>query len=355
MDETGLSLDDFDFELPEHLIALRPAEPRGSARLVCGTPPGGISFHHIRDLPDLLDGDDLLVFNNTKVIPARLRGVRAGPNQSGQVELLLLQPLNGEATIWVAMAKPLKKLTAGSKLQFGPIIAEVLGRIDEQTCRVSFQWSHQGWQADLDEFGLMPLPPYIERKRSADRQDHFDYQPLLARYPGAVAAPTASLHFDEALMNALSDKKIRSCEVTLHVGAGTFLPVKEDVSKHKMHEEWGEVGAAAMEEIRLTKARHGRVVAVGTTVMRILETVYAMDPLPSNFAGPTNIFLKPGSQFHVCDGLVTNFHLPRSTLLMLVAGFAGTDFVQKLYREAVNHELHFFSYGDASLLWKQKI
>jgi len=164
MDDSGLSLDDFDFELPEHLISLRPAEPRGSARLVVGSPPDDISFHHVRDLPNFLRPDDLLVFNNTKVIPARLRGVRAGPNQSGQVELLLLQPLNAEATQWSAMARPLKKLTPGSKLQFGSIAAEVVGRIDEQTCQVSFQWSPNGWQADLDEFGLMPLPPYIERK-----------------------------------------------------------------------------------------------------------------------------------------------------------------------------------------------
>jgi len=352
MDGAGLSLDDFDFELPEHLISLRPAEPRGSARLVVGSPPDDISFHHVRDLPNFLRPDDLLVFNNTKVIPARLRGVRAGPNQSGQVELLLLQPLNAEATQWSAMARPLKKLTPGSKLQFGSIAAEVVGRIDEQTCQVSFQWSPNGWQADLDEFGLMPLPPYIERKRSADRQDHEDYQPLLAKHPGAVAAPTASLHFDKELMTALSDKQIRACEVTLHVGAGTFLPVKDDVGKHKMHEEWGEVGAGAIHEINQTKARKGRVVAVGTTVMRILETVYAMDPVPPHFAGATDIFLKPGSQFHVCDGLVTNFHLPRSTLLMLVAGFAGTEFVQQLYREAVAKELRFFSYGDASLIWK---
>jgi S-adenosylmethionine:tRNA ribosyltransferase-isomerase len=357
---SSLSLNMFDYELPEELIALRPLAERGFGRLMVGDPQSGIVSSSVSKLPQFLSEGDLLVFNNTQVIPARLRGHKAGEGQFGAVELLLLHPESDDGsftshTEWRAMGRPLKKLHPGQELNFNGLLAKVIKKVDGQHLTVGFSWSDDGWLADLVKHGAMPLPPYIEKKRPADDQDKQDYQPLLAKVPGAVASPTASLHFDETLMEQLQQRGIQRAEVTLHVGAGTFLPVQsEQLEQHVMHKEWGAISENTMQHIHETKKQGGRVVAVGTTVMRILETVFRQNPCPKSFQGYTDIFLKPGSSFYVCDGLVTNFHLPRSTLLMLVSAFSGSEFMRALYQRAIEEKYRFFSYGDASLLFRDR-
>lgn len=355
-----MRLDDFDFDLPEALIATRPAVPRTAARmlLVSGDVLRDL---HVTDLPGLLRPGDRLVLNNTRVIPARLSGVRrrAGAERAGpqaeagaRIEVTLMQPDPGGA--WSALARPLKKLRAGDVIGFSDrLSAEVLARGDDHA-HLRFNLTGEDFDAALAQTGAMPLPPYIASRRAADDRDLVDYQTIFARHPGAVAAPTASLHFDQALLDAVAQAGVGLTEVTLHVGAGTFLPVKvQDVTTHRMHAEWGEVSAESAAEINATRAAGGRVIAVGTTTLRLIETAADAGGQVQPWVGTTDIFIYPGYQFRVTDGLMTNFHLPRSTLMMLVSALMGTERMRAAYDHAIRERYRFFSYGDSSLLLPQ--
>lgn len=347
-----MKLDDFDFVLPEGLIATRPARPRTAARLLVARGDERLDLH-VFDLPDLLEPGDRLVLNNTKVIPARLAGQRS--RQTGQgvavarVEVTLLEPAPGGA--WQALAKPLRKLRAGETITFSDDLSAEVESIGAAQVRLRFNCAGAAFEAALAEAGAMPLPPYIAALRAPDARDKTDYQTVFARHAGAVAAPTASLHFTPELLEKISKKGVEITEVTLHVGAGTFLPVKvEDVTTHRMHAEWGEVSDRAAAEINATRATGGRVIAVGTTALRLIESAATAPGLVAPFRGTTDIFIYPGYRFLVTDALMTNFHLPKSTLLMLVSALMGQDRIRRLYAHAIASGYRFFSYGDASLL-----
>ena len=348
-----MKLSDFDFELPEDLIATRPMNPRSAAKLLFAE---GDAFHDktVGDLLDLFQVGDRLVLNNTRVIPARLNGVRKRHGvQSGsgeaKIEVTLLDP-DAEGC-WSALIKPLRKVELGEVITFNDQFhAELCEKRDGQAI-LRFNLTGDAFDAALEEAGAMPLPPYIASKRAADEQDKEDYQTVFAKHHGSVAAPTASLHFDEGLLDALIAKGVDITYVTLHVGAGTFLPVKvDDVTTHKMHKERGEVTPEAAAEILATKSASGRVIPVGTTALRLVETAARDTGQIAPWKGATNIFIYPGFEFHVADALMTNFHLPKSTLIMLVSAFIGAERTKKLYNHAVTHRYRFFSYGDASLL-----
>nr|WP_216665402.1 tRNA preQ1(34) S-adenosylmethionine ribosyltransferase-isomerase QueA [Pseudoruegeria sp. HB172150] len=344
-------MSDFDFELPEELIATRPARPRSSARMLVA----GDDWQedcHVSDLLRWLRHGDRLVLNDTKVIPARLNGVRVRETGQGEVnagiEVTLLSPRADGC--WAALLKPLRKVKDGETIRFGGFSATVEGRGDGQAW-LRFDVEGDALQAALEREGAMPLPPYIAAKRAADAKDREDYQTVWAEKTGAVAAPTASLHFDEALLDALRERGVEFTHVTLHVGAGTFLPVKvDDVSQHRMHAEWGEVTAAAAAGIAATKAAGGRVIPVGTTALRLIETAARETGEVVPWTGETDIFITPGFEFRATDALMTNFHLPKSTLLMLVSALMGRERMLALYDHAVRNRYRFFSYGDASLL-----
>jgi S-adenosylmethionine:tRNA ribosyltransferase-isomerase len=335
---------DFDFELPPELIAQHPAAERSGSRLLDGRGSAVID-RVFRDLPELLNPGDLLVFNNTKVIKARLYGAKAS---GGAVEALIERVLPGTLEVW-AHLRASKSPKPGSLVRFNAAFdAEVLGR-----CGPDGGLFHLRFPSDpfalLEQHGHVPLPPYIEHADSSD--DVRRYQTVFAREPGAVAAPTAALHFDEALLARLDARGIETAQVTLHVGAGTFQPVRvEQLSEHKMHSEWFEVAPATVEAIARTRARGGRVVAVGTTTLRALESAARVTGTLQAGARETDIFITPGFEFKVVDRLVTNFHLPRSTLMMLVSAFAGYQQIRALYRHAIEQRYRFFSYGDAMLL-----
>ena len=346
-----MKLSDFDFHLPEDLIATRPANPRSSARLLVAQ-GAEISDQHVFDLPDWLRPGDRLVLNDTRVIPARLSGRRHRNSAQGPVsaaiEATLLDP-QPDGT-WAALIKPLKKIKPGEDIVFSDDLSARLDRVADGQAHLRFNLTGDDFDRALEQAGAMPLPPYIAAKRPADEQDKTDYQTIWARNSGAVAAPTASLHFDAQLMQALTDRGIDFTHVTLHVGAGTFLPVKvEDVTTHKMHAEWGRVSAQAAAEIKATKAAGNRVIPVGTTALRLIESAARGGEIQP-WEGETDIFIYPGFDFHVTDALMTNFHLPKSTLLMLVSALVGQDRVNAIYDHAVAREYRFFSYGDASLL-----
>ncbi|WBU61792.1 tRNA preQ1(34) S-adenosylmethionine ribosyltransferase-isomerase QueA [Paracoccus albus] len=346
-----MKLSDFDFHLPEGLIATRPARPRSAARLLLAE-RNGIFDRHVFDLPSILQPGDLLVLNDTKVIPARLTGLRERETPQGlataKVEITLLEP---NAKGWRALAKPLRKLRPGETIRFGDALSARVVDMGETDLVLEFDAAGDALDAALDRVGAMPLPPYIAAQRAPDAADRTDYQTVWARNSGAVAAPTASLHFDEDLLNKLSARNVRFAHVTLHVGAGTFLPVKvEDVTTHKMHAEWGEVTEEAASLINRTKAEGGRVIPVGTTALRLIESAASDDGQVRPFAESTEIFIYPGYRFRVTDALMTNFHLPKSTLLMLVSALMGQARIFDIYRHAVESGYRFFSYGDASLL-----
>ncbi len=347
-----MKLSDFDFDLPEDLIATRPVRPRPAARLLLAE-GDAIRDRHVADLPDILRAGDLLVINTTRVIPARLTGSRIRHSAQGtvraQVDLTLLEPLpDGQ---WRALAKPLRKLAEGERIEIAEdFAAQVTARSRED---VTLRFSQQGdaFHAALDAAGQMPLPPYIAGRRKADAQDREDYQTVFARTPGAVAAPTASLHFDEGLIAALKARGVDFAEVTLHVGAGTFLPVKvDDIRQHRMHAEWGELPDTAARAILETRAAGGRVIAVGTTALRLIETAATAAGRIAPWTGKTDIFITPGYAFRITDGLMTNFHLPKSTLMMLVSALMGPERIRRIYAHAIAERYRFFSYGDASLL-----
>lgn len=346
-----MKLDDFDFDLPERLIATRPARPRSSARLLLAE-GDLIDDKTVADLPHLLQPGDRLILNDTRVIPARLTGERPRKTPEGEVrakiEVTLLEPQADGS--WSALGKPMRKLKPGEKIIFSNAL-EADVHVRDGNLRLMFNLAGDDFDAALNAAGAMPLPPYIAGKRAPDDRDKDDYQTIWAKRAGAVAAPTASLHFDEALVAALSVRGVDMTFVTLHVGAGTFLPVTvDDVTSHKMHAEWGEVREKAAAEINATRAAGGRIIPVGTTALRLIESAAAPDGTMQAFEGTTEIFIYPGYQWKVTDALMTNFHLPKSTLMMLVSALLGADAIRSVYDHAVANEYRFFSYGDASLL-----
>jgi S-adenosylmethionine:tRNA ribosyltransferase-isomerase len=339
-----MKVDIFDFDLPRELIAERPARPRDSARML-RVAADGIGDGGVRDLPDLLCPGDVLVFNDTRVIPARLDGKRG----TASVELTL--HLREDESCWRAFARPAKKLRPGDRIDFAADFSasvEEKGEAGEVLLR--FDRGGPALMAALEAHGRLPLPPYI-RHGEADETDRADYQTTFARTDGAVAAPTAGLHFTPELLAALDQRGVKRVAVTLHVGAGTFLPVKaEDTDDHKMHAEIGVVSDDAARAINAARAAGGRVIAVGTTALRLLESAAGEDGQVRPFAAATDIFIVPGYRFRVVDRLMTNFHLPRSTLFMLVSAFAGLDRMRAAYAHAMASGYRFYSYGDSSLL-----
>lgn len=337
---------DFYYELPQELIAQEPCIPRDAARLLClGRNDGCISHRIFHDLPELLEPGDLLVINNSKVLPARLIGHKSA---TGAVcELLLLR--EAERDVWECLAKPGKRLHVGNTVEFGDgtLTAEILETRDDGNKLVRFSYDTQTLYEKLDAFGKMPLPPYIQKQLD----DGSLYQTVYAKELGSAAAPTAGLHFTPELMQTLKERGIQFAEVTLHVGLGTFRPVKEDdILDHKMHSEWYSISAETAEKIQHTKKEGHRVIAVGTTSCRTLEAAAAVHGEVCACSGDTDIFIYPGFAFRAIDGLITNFHLPESTLIMLVSAFCGYENTMNAYRVAVAEKYRFFSFGDAMLI-----
>jgi len=355
-----LRTDLFDFHLPEALIALRPAVPRDAARLLVVDPAGEppIADRMIVNLPEMLQPGDALVFNDTKVIPAELDGVRRRDGGATRVAVTLIEKLGPDR--WQALARPAKRLKAGDRILFGEgnnacllggLAATVDARGEDGEVTLSFDLAGAALDNAIHMLGNMPLPPYIASRRSADDRDRSDYQTLFAREEGAVAAPTAGLHFTAGLMRVLADRGISEHFVTLHVGPGTFLPVRAaDTEGHRMHAEHGAVSPATAEALNAVMAGGGRIVAVGTTSLRLLESAAGEDGRLRPFAGETSLFITPGYRFLFVDRLLTNFHLPRSTLFMLVASFSGLDLMKRAYAHAIQRGYRFYSYGDACLL-----
>ncbi len=338
----------FDFELPPENIALRPAEPRDAARLL-RVADDGLTDHVVGDLPALLGPGDLLVFNDTRVIPAQLEGVRGGTGEGARIGATLHK--REGLRRWRAFIRNAKRLREGDAIDFGAgVTALAHDRGADGSWALDFA-GDEPVELLLEQAGRMPLPPYIAARRAADARDQSDYQTMFAREKGAVAAPTAALHFTPALMDALAARGVDHTTLTLHVGAGTFLPVKaEDTADHAMHSEWGRIDAATAERINAVRAAGGRVIAVGTTSLRLLESAAGEDGRVRPFEGDTAIFITPGYRFKAIDGLMTNFHLPRSTLFMLVSALMGLDRMQAAYAHAIGNGYRFYSYGDASLL-----
>ena len=350
----------FDFNLPPENIALRPASPRDSARMLVVQPNGMLRDRIVADLPQWLEPGDQLVVNDTKVIAAQLKGRRIGRETEPRIEATLIKRL--DSSRWQALVKPAKKLTPGDVVRFGNEGKVcLLGHLDAEVERkgedgeVTLSFSFQGPTLDqaIADLGSPPLPPYIASKRNPDEQDLADYQTMFAAKEGAVAAPTAGLHFTPALEAALRDRGVQVHRLTLHVGAGTFLPVKmDDTDGHKMHAEWGCISAETAGALNAARARGGRIVAVGTTSMRLLESAAAEDGTIQPFSAETSIFITPGYRFRAVDKLLTNFHLPRSTLFMLVSAFSGLETMKQAYAHAIGSGYRFYSYGDACLLFR---
>jgi S-adenosylmethionine:tRNA ribosyltransferase-isomerase len=350
-----MHVSDFDFHLPADRIALRPAAPRDAARLLTVAADGALADRTVADLPDLLHPGDVLLFNDTRVIAARLSGVRTRGGLSVPVQATLLQRLS--ASRWTALMKPGKRLKAGDRIRFGPegraLEAVVEAKGEDGAITLAFDLAGAALDAAVAETGMMPLPPYIAALRPEDDRDRIDYQTVYARADGSVAAPTAGLHFTPELLGALEAKGIGRAFVTLHVGAGTFLPVKaEEIKDHKMHAEAAELSATTADRLNQVRAAGGRIVCVGTTSLRLLESAAGEDGVVRPFAGETAIFITPGYRFRAADALMTNFHLPKSTLIMLVSAFAGMQTTRAAYRHAVKDGYRFYSYGDAGLWFR---
>ena len=352
---------DFDFELPDSAIALRPVSPRDAARMLRVKAGEPLADLHVRDLPGELRAGDLLVLNDTRVIPARLDGRRLRGESVVAVEATLHKRL-GSAR-WSAFMRPGKRLAPGDQLIFGedadracqlPVLnALVAAKGDGGEIIIDFELSGPHLDEAIKARGAMPLPPYIAAKRPEDDQDRTDYQTVYAQADGSVAAPTAGLHFTPDLLTRLEKAGVETCFVTLHVGAGTFLPVKvDDVADHRMHAEFGEVTPQVAERLNAARARGGRIICVGTTSLRLVESAAREDGVIAPFAAETDIFITPGYRFRAADGLMTNFHLPRSTLFMLVSAFAGVETMRAAYAHAISTGYRFYSYGDSSLLWR---
>jgi S-adenosylmethionine:tRNA ribosyltransferase-isomerase len=354
----------FDFDLPPERIALRPIAPRDAARMLVVRPGEAPEYEDrgVRDLPDLLRPGDAVVVNDTKVIPARLSGRRIGRGDAEpRIEVTLHQRLDGSR--WRAFVRPAKRLAAGDVVRFGDegrvcFLGQLDATVEERSeGEVTLLFAFHGpvLEQAIEERGDMPLPPYIASRRDVDAQDRADYQTLFARQEGSVAAPTAGLHFTDALLERLQARGIAVHKVTLHVGAGTFLPVKaDDTADHKMHAEFGSVSAETAETLNAVRARGGRVVAVGSTSLRLLESAAGEDGIIRALSDETSIFITPGYRFRAVDVLLSNFHLPRSTLFMLVSAFSGLGVMQRAYAHAIASGYRFYSYGDACLLFPAK-
>jgi len=340
----------FDFDLPEAQIALRPQNPRKLAKLLHVDATGQLSDYHIADLPQLIQSGDALVFNDTRVIASSLDGHRQRENApETSIHINLHQRISAQN--WRAFARPLKRLKIGDKIIFSYLFATVIAKYEGGEIELAFNLSGSKLDEAIAQIGQMPLPPYIATKRQQDHQDATDYQTIFARATGAVAAPTAGLHFTPELITTLKSRNIEGYFVTLHVGAGTFLPVKvEDTKDHKMHFERGQIDEDTALALNKVKARGGRIIAVGTTSLRLLESATDDQGHIHAWANSTNIFITPGYQFRACDRLLTNFHLPRSTLFMLVSAFSGREVMQQAYAHAISNGYRFYSYGDACLL-----
>ena len=352
----------FDFELPADRIALRPASPRDSARMLVVQPGGVLRDRSVADLPKWLEPGDQLVVNDTRVISAQLKGRRIGRDTEPKIEATLIKRLDGSR--WQALVKPAKKLAQGDIVRFGNegkvcllghLDAEVEHKGNDGEITLSFSFHGPALDQAIADLGSPPLPPYIASKRAPDERDAADYQTMFAVNEGAVAAPTAGLHFTPELEAALRAHGVGLHRITLHVGAGTFLPVKmDDTAGHKMHAEWGVISKQTTEALNAARADGGRIVAVGTTSLRLLESATAEDGTVGPFCGDTSIFITPGYRFRAVDILLTNFHLPRSTLFMLVSAFCGLDAMKRAYAHAIGSGYRFYSYGDACLLFRDR-
>lgn len=340
-----MRVDLFDFELPAERIALRPVEPRDAARMLVVPGEGALLDRNARDLPDMLRAGDVLVFNDTRVIPAQLEGrrgeARVGATLHKRIDLRR----------WQAFIRNAKRLHEGDAIQFPAGVSAIAEtRHDDGSFTLFFE-GEEPVEVLLERAGTMPLPPYIAGKRAVDERDRADYQTMFAERDGAVAAPTAALHFTPELIGALDAAGIKRETLTLHVGAGTFLPVKaEDTQDHRMHSEWGRIDQGTADRLNAVRASGGRIIAVGTTSLRLLESAAADDGTVEPFEGDTAIFITPGYRFKAVDGLMTNFHLPKSTLFMLVSALMGLDRMQSAYSHAIERGYRFYSYGDSSLL-----
>ncbi|MGB3445218.1 MAG: tRNA preQ1(34) S-adenosylmethionine ribosyltransferase-isomerase QueA [Xanthobacteraceae bacterium] len=349
----------FDFELPPESIALRPAHPRDAARLLVVQPGAALQDRQVSDLTQLLRPGDQLVVNDTKVIPAQLAGRRIGRDAEPRIEATLIKRLDGSR--WQALVKPAKKLIEGDTIRFGNegrvcllghLDAQVEAKGDNGEVTLTFSFHGPTLDQAIADVGAPPLPPYIASRRTLDEQDSSDYQTMFAVHEGAVAAPTAGLHFTPALEAALQARDVAIHRLTLHVGAGTFLPVKaDDTAEHKMHSEWGAISEETAAALNAARAAGGRIVAVGTTSLRLLENAADANGTIKPFSGDTDIFITPGYRFRAVDVLMTNFHLPRSTLFMLVSAFSGLETMKQAYAHAIAGGYRFYSYGDASLLF----
>jgi S-adenosylmethionine:tRNA ribosyltransferase-isomerase len=351
----------FDFDLPADRIALRPASPRDAARLLVvrpGTTPE-LDDRGVRDLPDLLRAGDALVINDTKVIAARLTGRRIGRATEPKIEATFVKRIDGSR--WRAFVRPAKRLEPGDMIRFGAegrvcFLEQLDATVEDKTGgEITLSFAFHGTVLDqaISERGDMPLPPYIASKRPPDQQDHADYQTLFAREEGSVAAPTAGLHFTDDLLARLQARGIGLHRVTLHVGPGTFLPVHaDDTAEHKMHPEFGSISKEIADALNAVRQKGGRIIGVGSTALRLLETAAGDDGLLRPYSGETALFITPGYRFKAADVMMTNFHLPRSTLFMLVAAFSGLDVMQRAYAHAIANGYRFYSYGDACLLFR---
>jgi len=345
---------EFDFDLPEDRIALHPAEPRDSARMLVVRPGEPLLDRHVGDLLEILRPGDVLVVNDTRVLPAELRGTRIRGDNRSTVSFNLHKRV--DASTWRAFARPAKRLALLDRLELGDdgsLLATVAGKGETGEVTLAFDLGGAILDEAIKSHGAMPLPPYIGAKRDIEERDKSDYQTVYAAVDGAVAAPTAGLHFTEGLLQKVADRGVAVERVTLHVGAGTFLPMKvDDTDDHVMHAEWGELPEAVVHRLADARARGGRIIAVGTTSLRLLETAARATGVLRPFIGETDIFITPGFRFRAVDVLMTNFHLPRSTLFMLVSAFAGLDTMKAAYAHAIGANYRFYSYGDSSLLFR---
>jgi S-adenosylmethionine:tRNA ribosyltransferase-isomerase len=350
----------FDFELPADRIALRPAQPRDSARMLVVEPEARLHDRAVSDLPQWLKAGDQLVVNDTKVISAQLKGRRIGRETEPKIEATLIKRI--DTSRWQALVRPVKKLVPGDVVRFGNegkvcllghLDAEVESKGEDGAVTLSFSFHGPALDSAIADLGSPPLPPYIASRRAPDERDASDYQTMFAANEGAVAAPTAGLHFTPALEAALRERGVGLHRITLHVGAGTFLPVKaDDTSEHKMHAEWGTISPEVAEALNAAQKKGGRLIAAGTTSLRLLESAAAENGNIRPFADETAIFITPGYRFRAVDILLTNFHLPRSTLFMLVSAFSGLETMKRAYAHAIENGYRFYSYGDACLLFR---
>ena len=357
-----MRVDEFDFDLPEERIALRPASPRDSARLLVVRPGAQLEDRNVGDLPQLLRAGDVLVFNDTKVIPVQLHGVRRREGATAEVSVTLIERIDD--SLWWALAKPGRRLAPGDRIRFGhegrvcllgTLEATVEEKLSDGRIRLAFGFHGAYLDEAIQALGDAPLPPYIASRRAADEQDREDYQTIYATEDGAVAAPTAGLHFTPRLLEEIRARGISVEFLTLHVGPGTFLPVKaEHTSGHRMHAERGAIESDAAERLNTVREAGGRIVAVGTTSLRLLETATDEAGRVQPFDGTTEIFITPGYRFRAVDLLITNFHLPRSTLFMLVTAFAGLETMKRAYAHAIEAGYRFYSYGDACLIHPER-